>query len=170
MRVVFLGPSVTSSWGSGQATNYRALMRELDARGHDVVFLERDVPWYAATRDLPDPPFGRTYLYSSLGELRVRFTDEVRGANLVVVGSHVPEGIAVGHWVCTTARGMTAFYDIETPMTLARLKRGDCDYLSPALIPRYDLYLSFTGGPTLDRLERKYRAQKACAFYGVVDP
>ena len=35
-------------------------------------------------------------------------------------------------------------------MTLAKLERGDCEYLSPAVIPGYDVYLSFTGGPTLD--------------------
>jgi spore maturation protein CgeB len=50
MKVVFLGLSVTSAWGNGHATNYRALMRALEAAGHDVVFLERDVPWYAAAR------------------------------------------------------------------------------------------------------------------------
>src|SRR5437016_13400 len=115
MRVVFLGLSVTSSLGNEHATHYRVLMRELDARGHDV-------PWYASARDLPDPPFGRTYLYSSVGDLRLRFGSEVRGANLVVVGSCVPEGIAVGEWVCDNARGTTAFYDVNTPGTLARLE------------------------------------------------
>ena len=48
MRIVILGLSITSSWGNGHATTYRALVRALAARGHDVLFLERDVPWYAA--------------------------------------------------------------------------------------------------------------------------
>jgi spore maturation protein CgeB len=170
MRVVFLGLSVTSRLGNQHAIHYRALMRELDARGHDAVFLERDVPWYASARDLPDPPFGRTYLYSSVGDLRARFAAEVRGANLVVVGSCVPEGVAVGGWVCDTARGTTAFYDFNTPGTLARLERGDCRYISTALIPRYDMYLSFAGGAALERLERRFGARQACAFYPVVDP
>jgi spore maturation protein CgeB len=170
VRTVFLGLSVTSSWGNGHATNYRALMRELDARGHDVLFLERDVEWYAAQRDLPSPPWGRTCLYGSLGELRERFEDEVHDADLVIVGSYVPEGVAVGEWVTATAAGVTAFYDIDTPVTLAKLARGDLEYLSPALVARYDLYLSFTGGPTLDRLEREYGARRASAFYCLVDP
>jgi spore maturation protein CgeB len=170
MRIVLLGLSVTSAWGNGHATNYRALMCELDARGHDVMFLERDVPWYAANRDLPEPPWGRSHLYSSVRELRTRFADDIREAGLTVVGSYVPDGIAVGEWVCDTARGTTAFYDIDTPVTLARLDRDDCAYLSRALIPRYDLYLSFTGGPTLERLERIYGARHACAFYCLVDP
>ena len=60
LRIVLLGLSITSSWGNGHATNYRGLVRALVGRGHDVLFLERDVPWYAAERDLPEPPWGRT--------------------------------------------------------------------------------------------------------------
>jgi spore maturation protein CgeB len=121
------------------------LVRELVARGHSVLFLERDVPWYAASRDLPVPPYGRTVLYTSLEELQDRFTSAVQGADVVIVGSYVPEGVAVGEWVTQTASGVTAFYDIDTPITLANLHHG-CEYLTTALIPRYALYLSFTGG------------------------
>jgi spore maturation protein CgeB len=170
VRVVLLGLSVTSSWGNGHATNFRALMRALEARGHDVLFLERDVPWYAAQRDLPDPPWGRTALYGSLEELRDRHAEAVREADLVVVGSYVPEGVAVGGWVCDTARGVTAFYDIDTPVTLAKLDRGDHEYLHPDLIPRFRLYLSFTGGPTLTRLEDELGSPQAVAFHCLVDP
>ncbi|HEX3426685.1 MAG TPA: hypothetical protein VHT30_11175, partial [Acidimicrobiales bacterium] len=77
LRIVFLGLSITSSWGNGHATNYRALMRALADRGHDVLFLERDTPWYAAHRDLPEPPYGRTRLYGSLDELRDCFETDV---------------------------------------------------------------------------------------------
>ena len=145
-------------------------MRELAARGHDVLFLERDVPWYAAQRDLPHPPYGRTELYGSRLELEERFAPEVRNADAVIVGSYVPEGVAVGQWVQRTARGVKAFYDIDTPVTLAKLARGDFEYLSPELIPGYDLYLSFAGGSTLTRLERDYGSPCARPFYCSVDP
>ena len=170
MRIVFLGLSITSSWGNGHATNYRGLVRELSARGHDVLFLERDMPWYARQRDLPDPPWGETQLYESMAELRDRFANSVRDADLVVLGSYVPDGVEVGAWVLETARGATAFYDIDTPVTLAKLDRGDYEYLAPELIPRFGLYLSFTGGPTLARLERELGARRAIAFYCLVDP
>ena len=170
MRIVFCGLSITSSWGNGHATNYRALVRELDARGHDVLFLERDVPWYASQRDLPQPPWGRTELYGSLEELRGRFAGEIREADLAVVGSYVPDGVEVGHWVCDTARGAKAFYDIDTPVTLAKLGRGDHEYLEPGLVPRFDLYLSFTGGPILERIERELGSPRARAFHCLVDP
>src|SRR4051812_7667201 len=169
MKVVLLGLSVTSSWGNGHATNFRGLMSALDARGHDVLFLERDVPWYAEHRDLPAPPYGTTSLYSSLADLRERHATDVAEADVVVVGSYVPDGIEVGGWVQQTARGVKAFYDIDTPVTLAALDRGSCEYLTKELVPGFDLYLSFTGGPTLDRIERQLGSPRARAFYCLVD-
>ncbi len=169
LRVVVLGLSITSSWGNGHATNFRALVRALAGRGHDVLFLERDVPWYAEHRDLPSPPWGRTALYGSLEQLRDEHGAAVREADLVVVGSYVPEGTDVGRWVQGTARGVTAFYDIDTPVTLAALGRGECDYLVPELVPGYDLYLSFTGGPTLSYLQDVLGSPRAVAFHCLVD-
>jgi spore maturation protein CgeB len=170
LRIVILGLSITSSWGNGHATTYRALVAQLRARGHDVLFLEREVPWYAAHRDLPQPPYCRAALYQDRADLEQRFRDEVAEADLVVVGSFVPEGAAVGEWVVRTATGVTAFYDIDTPVTLAQLARGECEYLSLELIPRYDLYLSFTGGPMLERLEREFGSPAARPLYCSVDP
>jgi spore maturation protein CgeB len=170
LDIVILGLSITSSWGNGHATTYRGLVRELSARGHRVLFLERDVPWYADNRDLPEPPYGRTVLYSGLEELKDRFAKDVRSADLVIVGSYVPEGVEVGQWVTGTARGATAFYDIDTPVTLAKLSRGDHEYLTPELIPCYGCYLSFTGGPTLKRLERHYGSPMARPLYCSFDP
>jgi spore maturation protein CgeB len=170
VKIVFIGLSITSSWGNGHATTYRGLVRELTARGHDVTFLERDVPWYAANRDLPRPPFGTTRLYAGFDQLRERFGDAIRDADLVVVGSFVPEGVRVGGWVTTIARGVTAFYDIDTPVTLAKLAQGDWEYVTPELVSRYQLYLSFTAGPTLEMLERNYGSQMARALYCSVDP
>lgn len=170
LQVVILGLSITSSWGNGHATTYRALVRELTARGHQVLFLERDVPWYAAHRDLPDPPYGQTELYTSLKDLKIRFTEQIRFADIVMVGSYVPQGVEVGEWVTAVARGVTAFYDIDTPVTLAKLARDDFEYLSPALIPRYQIYFSFTGGPTLDRLEQEFGSPSAQPLYCSVDP
>ncbi len=68
------------------------------------------------------------------------------------------------------ARGVKAFYDIDTPVTLAALDAGRCDYLSADLIPGYGVYLSFTGGPTLERLERHHGSPMARALYCCVDP
>ncbi|HEY0825941.1 MAG TPA: glycosyltransferase [Ramlibacter sp.] len=170
MKIVILGLSITSSWGNGHATTFRGLVRELARRGHEVTFLERDVPWYANSRDLPNPPYGTTHLYADFDELRERHGEEVRDADLVIVGSYVPEGVRVGDWVQEEANGIKAFYDIDTPVTLARMARGDHEYLHPRQVAGYDLYLSFTGGPTLQRLEREFGAPRARALYCSFDP
>ncbi len=169
LRVVVLGLSLSSSWGNGHATTFRALLKAFAARGHDVLFLERDVPWYAAHRDLTNPDFCRLEFYTGLEDLE-RYRDVIAAADSVIVGSYVPEGVAVGRWVQEAAGGVTAFYDIDTPVTLAKLERGDHEYLSPQLIPHYDVYFSFTGGPTLDCLMNRYGSPAARALYCSVDP
>lgn len=170
LDIVVLGLSITSSWGNGHAVTWRGLVRELSRRGHRVVFLERDVPWYAEHRDLPRPPWGTTVLYDGLSGLRRHFTRSIATADVVIVGSYVPDGIDVLRFVLEHARGITAFYDIDTPVTLQRLSQGDCPYLDEACIPGLDLYLSFTGGPTLARLQEHHGARRARALYCSVDP
>lgn len=168
MKLVVLGLSLSSSWGNGHATTYRALLAAFAARGHEILFLERDVPWYSDQRDLVDPAYCRLAFYSSLDELR-NWSAEIAAADAVMVGSFVPEGIMVGRFVQDVAEGVTAFYDIDTPVTLASLDRGACDYLSPELIAGYDLYLSFTGGPTLRCIEQRFGSPAARALYCSVD-
>ncbi|MGH8635556.1 MAG: CgeB family protein [Burkholderiales bacterium] len=169
MTIVFLGLSITSSWGNGHATTYRALIRALASRGHDVLFLERDAPWYADNRDLPEPPYCRTRLYTSVAELERTYAGEIGAADVVIVGSYVPEGTAVADMVLRIAAECTAFYDIDTPVTLRALRHDQADYISRAQVPRFDLYLSFTGGPTLARLEQEFGAQRARALHCAVD-
>lgn len=169
MNIVIFGLSITSSWGNGHATTYRGLVRELARRGHRVHFIERDVPWYADNRDLHEIPGAHVSLYRELDEL-ARYEDEVRSADAVIVGSYVPDGIEVGEWVMEKAGGVTAFYDIDTPVTLAKLRQGNAGYLSAALIPRYQLYLSFTGGPILACLEKDWGSPAARPLYCSVDP
>jgi nucleoside-diphosphate-sugar epimerase/spore maturation protein CgeB len=169
MRLVVLGLSLSSSWGNGHATTYRALLKAFAKRGHDILFLERDVPWYRDHRDIGNPDWCRLEFYHSLEELR-GWRAEIRDADAVIVGSYVPEGVEVARLVQRAARGVTAFYDIDTPVTLAKLERRDHEYLSPDVIRGYQLYLSFTGGPTLRRIERQYGARRARALYCSVDP
>ena len=169
LDIVVLGLALRSSWGNGHATTYRALMRALMRRGHRVHFLERDLPWYAQNQDTPGDLAMHIGLYGGIDELRQAHAETVAQADLVIVGSYVPDGVHIGAWVQATARGLTAFYDIDTPVTLAQLAARHCDYLAPQLIPSYDLYLSFTGGPTLRTLQERYGA-RALPLYCAVDP
>ena len=170
MKFVVIGLSITSSWGNGHATTYRGLLKELSGMGHDILFLERDVPYYACSRDMPHPDFCGLALYQSNEELMKYYEKEVTSADVVIVGSYVQEGVAVGNWVVAVAQGIKAFYDIDTPVTLAKLERQDYEYLTPELIARYDLYLSFSGGPILKHLENHYKSPAARALYCSVDP
>lgn len=169
LNVIVLGLSLSSAWGNGHATTYRALLRAFATRGHRVTFLERDVPWYADHRDLADPEYCHLAFYRDLEDL-ARWRDRIAAADAVIVGSYVPDGVAVGRFVQEAARGAVAFYDIDTPVTLAKLARGDHEYISPALIAGYDLYLSFTGGPVLETLKRDYGAPMAEVLYCSADP
>lgn len=168
LRIAVLGLTLSSSWGNGHATTYRALLRALAERGHDILFLERDMPWYAKSRDLAKPDYCRLALYGSLGGLGT-YRAALAGADAVIVGSFVPDGIAVGRFVQAVARGVKAFYDIDTPVTLEALEQGTCEYLSGDLMPGWELYLSFTGGATLERLERHWGVPIARPLYCSVD-
>jgi spore maturation protein CgeB len=170
LSIVILGLSITSSWGNGHATTYRGLMQALCRRGHDVLFLERDAPWYRANRDFLDPPLDAVHLYQSVGELSDRWRMRLASADLVMIGSYVPDGIAVIKLVKSIAAGIVAFYDIDTPVTLASLGASNCPYLNAELVPEFDLYLSFTSGRALQVLERQYGARAARVLYCAVDP
>lgn len=169
MKLVVIGLSLSSSWGNGHATTYRALLRAFADRGHDILFLEQDAPWYAEHRDLAAPDFCRLAFYRDAADLTARFAEAVAGADAVIMGSFVADGVAVAQWARRQARGVLAFYDIDTPVTLAKLERGDHAYVSPAVIPAFDVYLSFTGGPTLARLETRWGARRARALYCSAD-
>ena len=170
LRVVILGLSITSSWGNGHATTYRSLVRALSQRGHRVLFLERDTPWYRANRDAVDLPPGSVQLYHSIEELRGRWRSALADADLVIIGSYVPEGIEVGAFLQSIGSGIVAFYDIDTPVTLASLAKGGCAYINAELVAGFDLYLSFTGGRALQMLERQYGVRAARVLYCSVDP
>jgi spore maturation protein CgeB len=128
------------------------------------------VPWYSSNREFDGLPYCSVALYTSFEELKARFGDLVRRADVVVTGSYVPEGIAVGRWIATTATNVTAFYDIDTPVTLANLRAGGCEYIAKDLYPKYSIYFSFTGGPTLQYIEKKLGSPCARALYCSVDP
>jgi spore maturation protein CgeB len=169
MNFAVLGLSITSSWGNGHATTYRALLRALAERGHAIEFFERDVDWYAGNRDLPASPHWRTTLYDSLDDL-YRHHDRIRTADVVMVGSYVPDGPEVIDWVTDTGRGVRVFYDIDTPVTLDKLRKGTCEYIRADQVATFDVYFSFTGGTILTRLEQEFGARRARPLYCAVDP
>jgi spore maturation protein CgeB len=168
MKLVVYGLAITSSWGNGHATTYRSLLKALARRGHTIVFVEKDVEWYRSNRDLPEPEFCSVTLYESWHAKLLQLSDD---ADVALVGSYFPDAIAASTGLLERARCPVVFYDIDTPITLAHLREtGRADYVTSALIPCFDAYLSFTGGPALEELEQRFGARRALPFYCSVDP
>ena len=170
MRISILGLALTSAWGNGHATTYRSLCQALHARGHTIRFLEKDVSWYRDHRDLPDPPFCTVTLYEEWIETRSWMEETIAQSDLVIIGSYFPDGLAAAHELFARAQCPVFFYDIDTPVTLQRLRtHGETEALCVADVPRYDAYLSFTGGPVLQQLEQQFGARRAMPLFCSVD-
>ncbi len=171
MKLVVFGLSITSSWGNGHATLWRSLCRALGAAGHVVVFCERDAPWYAEARDDLDIPGLRSLVYPDWDSLRPRAAEELRDADAAIVTSYCADGKAAAALVLDAARPLRVFYDLDTPVTLARLASGERpDYLPADGLGGFDLVLSYTGGVALDRLRQDLGARRVAPLYGSVDP
>jgi spore maturation protein CgeB len=171
MKLVVFGLSVTSSWGNGHATLWRGLIRALARRGWDVTFYEHEMPYYAHTRDLDELPGGHLVLYDDWAEIRPRAEADIADADVAMVTSYCPDGIAASRLVCDAAAGLTVFYDLDTPITLAHLRGGESvPYIGPEGLSGFDLVLSYTGGEALSALRSMLGARRAAPLYGHVDP
>ena len=170
MKIVIYGLTITSSWGNGHATTYRSLSRALARKGHTIHFVEKDVEWYRNNRDLPQPDFCQVHLYEDWLREGRELIALASDADVVLVGSYFPDAIAASRALFNAGYGPVLFYDIDTPITMAQLREhGRTTYLEPSLIPLYDAYLSFTGGPALAELEEEFDAAWAVPFYCSVD-
>src|SRR5256886_15905646 len=94
MKIVVFGLSITSAWGNGHATTFRALLRALHDRKHEIVFFERETEWYADNRDLPAPPFCKLVLYERWSDVLAKARMELADADVGMVGSYFPDGLA----------------------------------------------------------------------------
>jgi spore maturation protein CgeB len=171
MKIVVFGLTISSSWGNGHATLWRGLCRALARRGHKVVFFEQDVPYYAENRDLAEVPGGELVLYQDWQDARIRAVREVADADVAMVTSYCPHGLEATDLVLEARRAIRVFYDLDTPVTLSRLKAGETTtYIGAQGLGGFDLVLSYTGGSALDILRRDLGARRIAPLYGHVDP
>jgi spore maturation protein CgeB len=171
VKIVIFGLSITSSWGNGHATTFRALARALNKRGHKIVFFEKDVEWYASNRDLPNPDFCNLRLYSSWSATISSVRAQLSDADVAVVGSYFPDGVAALDEALSADVPVKAFYDIDTPITVVGLREnGGTDYLRAEQVEGLDVYFSFTGGPILNEIESRFGARRAVPLYCSFDP
>ncbi|NRD64727.1 glycosyltransferase [Corallococcus exiguus] len=159
MDIVFLGPVCRATAESQAATAPRQLAQALRRRGHAVLFLERTAPGASGEEDSAVAP------YVDLADLHARFHSQVRRADLVLVDADVPQVADVSRWTANTARGLTVFWDRDTPRTLARhALREDPACMTPDLFTGYRLYLCSSGGPVPRQLEREWGVARARVF------
>lgn len=174
MKLVFLGLSITSSWGNGHATTYRGLCRALARRGHRIVFYEWDAPWYSGGhRDLPPAACdcADIRLYKDWSAIRAGLRRELRDADAVLLGSYFRHGVEAADFLADAFSGPRFFYDIDTPVTVKAYRdQGAAEYLRADQVGLFDVYFSFTGGPVLRELERCYGSPRARPLYCAVDP
>jgi spore maturation protein CgeB len=169
--MVIFGLSVSSSWGNGHATLWRGLIRALTRRGWSVTFFERDVPYYAGARDLDALDGGQLAFYSDWSATRAQARRQVAEADVAIVTSYCPDAVAAGELVLQAPSALRVFYDLDTPVTLARVRGNQRPaYIGPDGLAGYDLVLSYTGGGALDELRDRLRASLTAPLYGHVDP
>jgi spore maturation protein CgeB len=169
--MVIFGLSVSSSWGNGHATLWRGLIRALSRRGWTVVFFERDVPYYAGARDLDTLDGGKLVLYPDWPEVQPVAQREVADADVAIVTSYCPDAIVATDLILQAPVPLRIFYDLDTPITLAHLRRGKLPaYIGPNGLRGFELVLSYAGGPALAELRSELGARFTAPLYGHVDP
>jgi spore maturation protein CgeB len=172
MHIVIFGLTVSSSWGNGHATLWRALLKALAKRGHTATFYERDVSYYADNRDDWAPPPGIALrLYSSLDEIRAVALRELNSADVGMFTSYCPDGPQAAELILGSRAEIKCFYDLDTPVTLTALRSGESvAYLPANGLGEFDLVLSYTGGRALGELQSRLGARMVAPLYGSVDP
>lgn len=171
MKIAIFGLAITSSWGNGHATTFRALCNALRKRGHRIVFFEHNMEWYENNRDLPEPGYCDIKIFENWNDVLPQVRAELKDTDVAVVGSYFPDGIAALDEVLESNVAVKAFYDIDTPITVATLEQqGWTDYLLKRHLPELDIYFSFTGGPMLKKLEDELNIAFAVTLYCSFDP
>jgi spore maturation protein CgeB len=171
VKIVIFGLTISSSWGNGHATLWRGLCKNLIRLGHDVVFFERDVSYYATARDVTELPGGRLELYPDWDEIGSRARTDIHEADVAVITSYCPDALHVTDLLLDQDHCLRVFYDLDTPITLARLRAGErVPYIGANGLRDFDLVLSFTGGPAVfPEFLRLVGARRIEPLYGHAD-
>jgi spore maturation protein CgeB len=172
VKIVIFGLTISSSWGNGHATLWRGLCKNLVHLGHDVVFFERDTPYYAGARDLFELPGGRLEIYGDWEDIKAKARIDAAEADATIITSYCADACDAAEMTLDCPHALRVFYDLDTPITLARLGAGETvPYIAANGLEDFDLVLSFTGGECVFReFRRLVGARRIEALYGHVDP
>jgi spore maturation protein CgeB len=173
MNIAFFGSSLVSAYWNGAATYYRGIIRALHERGHRVTFYEPDVYDRQAHRDIDDPDWARVVVYPGAGDSGVMAAlEEAQGADVIVKASGVGafDDLLEAEVARMKGPGKTViFWDVDAPATLDRVQANEDDPFA-ALIPRYDLVLTYGGGPPVVAAYKSLGARDCVPIYNALDP
>jgi spore maturation protein CgeB len=173
MDIAFFGSSLVSAYWNGAATYYRGIVRALHERGHRVRFYEPDAYGRQQHRDIDDPEWATVIVYPGEGDANaLRMVEHARGADLVIKASGVGVFDALLEEAVLdlqSASTRVAFWDVDAPATLDRMREDPRDPFR-ALVPRYDLVLTYGGGDPVVRAYQGFGARLCVPIYNALDP
>lgn len=173
LNIAFFGSSLVSAYWNGAATYYRGIIRALHERGHQTTFYEPDAYDRQKHRDIPDPNWAKVVVYSADGEEGVkRALEEASSADLVVKASGVgvfDELLEKAVLELKKPNTLIVFWDVDAPATLDRVQNNPSDPFR-ALIPRYDLILTYGGGEPVVKAYKALGARECVPIYNALDP
>ena len=170
MNIALFGSSLVSAWWNGACTYYRGIIRGLHELGHDVTFYEPIAFDRQQHRDIGDPDWARVVIYEAQDEAQVRATvEQARGADVVVKTSGVGVFDGVLEEAVLGLGSYSVFWDVDAPATLSRME-GDTSDSFRALLPSYDLVLTYGGGDPVVRRYTALGARECQVVYNAVDP
>ncbi len=171
-RIAFFGSSLVSAYWNGAATYYRGIVRALHDRGYQVTFYEPDAYDRQAHRDIPDPEWAQVVVYTA-DDAGVRSAlDQARSADIVIKTSGVgvfDDLLELAVLECKAHHAIAIFWDVDAPATLDRLERDPGDPLR-ALIPQYDMVLTYGGGSPVVEAYERVGARLCVPIYNALDP
>ena len=171
-RIAFFGSSLVSAYWNGAATYYRGIIRALHQRGYAVTFYEPDAYQRQEHRDIPDPDWADVVVYPATEDGLQRALDAGCGADIVVKTSGVgvfDEQLEAEVLARRRAGALTIFWDVDAPATLDRVQHNPADPFR-ALIPQYDLILTYGGGDPVVNAYVACGARACVPIYNGLDP
>jgi spore maturation protein CgeB len=173
LSIAFFGSSLVSAYWNGAATYYRGVIRALHDRGHRVTFYEPDAYERQKNRDIPDPDWARVVVYDAEGTAGAEAClDAARDVDVIVKASGVGVHDAFLEAAVLDLKrpgNLVVFWDVDAPATLQRVGENPADPFR-ALIPRYDLVLTYGGGDPVVRAYQGLGARRCVPIYNGLDP
>ena len=167
MNFAFFGSSLISAYWNGAATYYRGIIRNLNALGHEVTFFEPRAYERQEHRDIPDPEWATVVVYEP-GDVR-QVVAGATGFDVVAKTSGVGVNDELLEALVLELPGLHIFWDVDAPATLGRMEDDAADPFR-ALVPEYDLVLTYGGGDPVVRRYAALGARECIPVYNALDP